>query len=605
MLPVVCSDCIISPRTYQSAGGLPVGKLWLHLSSLTAEGESFDIDVYDTYTNLFSIKMHYAGSFKFQIDGEYDTEFINPIQPNVNVTKDDLEVLDFDSLKSDQDDENARSMGLRMLRKKHKSSSISNNFYVDTTVKIDVYGEEDPEKTIRMFRRIYVCLGALKRGFEEGGRELLGLDGTFIRGRYPGYMLTAVGVDANNGIYPVAYGIVESGNQYSWTWFLKCLANDFDLFGLLLTIAKLFPSDEHRGVLVGPKVGFKPVKQVYRPVFKKNNANTSGNKKKDAESRNKVSNPNSFYVLNSVENDVDLGTNEGTSNLASKEVASSESSFWNVRSSSTSTTPIVVKIDKPERLIIDAKLTLVDDEGKHLEKGDYSGDHDSEDEVEPVDNEMTSFLASKRVDYGQEIPDNIQSIFDNLDINVTAIEESKDLTSLSLDELIGNLKVYEVIIKNDSKMVKGKKEPNRSLALKAKKESSDEDSSNSNSEDKNTPWAGSWSDSDEDEEEKTKDEKCLMAKASNEPSNNIFLPISLSKELKVHEQLLKLIFLTTTRRPRSDRGKAHHSVSSTSAHHNRVSSFRQEDDDEDDGASRARHSSPTTYLNSLKPLNYQ
>ncbi|GJY57836.1 hypothetical protein Tco_0457728 [Tanacetum coccineum] len=53
--------------------------------------------------------------------------------------------------------------------------------------------------------------------------------------------------------------------------------------------------------------------------------------------------------------------------------------------------------------------------------------------------------------------------------------------SLSLDELIGNLKVYEVIIKNDSKMVKGKREQNRSLALKAKKESSDEDRSNSDS----------------------------------------------------------------------------------------------------------------------------
>ncbi|GKA87894.1 retrovirus-related pol polyprotein from transposon TNT 1-94 [Tanacetum coccineum] len=66
---------------------------------------------------------------------------------------------------------------------------------------------------------------------------------------------------------------------------------------------------------------------------------------------------------------------------------------------------------------------------------------------------------------------------------VTAIEESKNLTSLSLDELIGNLKVYEVIIKKDSEMVKGKREQNRSLALKAKKESSDEDSSNSDSED--------------------------------------------------------------------------------------------------------------------------
>ncbi|GJT37515.1 hypothetical protein Tco_0937380 [Tanacetum coccineum] len=66
---------------------------------------------------------------------------------------------------------------------------------------------------------------------------------------------------------------------------------------------------------------------------------------------------------------------------------------------------------------------------------------------------------------------------------VTTIEELKDLTSLSLDELIGNLKVYEVIIKNDSEMVKCKREQNRSLTLKAKKESSDEDSLTFDSED--------------------------------------------------------------------------------------------------------------------------
>ncbi|GJY97831.1 retrovirus-related pol polyprotein from transposon TNT 1-94, partial [Tanacetum coccineum] len=44
-------------------------------------------------------------------------------------------------------------------------------------------------------------------------------------------------------------------------------------------------------------------------------------------------------------------------------------------------------------------------------------------------------------------------------------------------------KVYEVIIKKDSEMVKGKREQSRSLALKAKKESSDKDSSTSESED--------------------------------------------------------------------------------------------------------------------------
>nr|GEV07732.1 copia protein [Tanacetum cinerariifolium] len=66
---------------------------------------------------------------------------------------------------------------------------------------------------------------------------------------------------------------------------------------------------------------------------------------------------------------------------------------------------------------------------------------------------------------------------------VTAIKESKDLTSLSLDELIGNLKVHEMIITKDSEIVKAKVE-RKSLALKAKKESSDEECSTFRSEDK-------------------------------------------------------------------------------------------------------------------------
>ncbi|GJW30112.1 hypothetical protein Tco_0046987 [Tanacetum coccineum] len=63
---------------------------------------------------------------------------------------------------------------------------------------------------------------------------------------------------------------------------------------------------------------------------------------------------------------------------------------------------------------------------------------------------------------------------------VTAIEELKDLTSLSLDELIGNLKVHEMIIKKDFEIVKAKVE-RKSIALKAKKESSDEECSTSGS----------------------------------------------------------------------------------------------------------------------------
>ncbi|GJV34670.1 zf-CCHC domain-containing protein [Tanacetum coccineum] len=424
---------------------------------------------------------------------------------------------------------------------------------------------------------------------------------------------------------------------------------------------------------------------------------------------------------------------------------------------------------------------------------------------------------------------------------VTAIEESKNLTTLSLDELIGNLKVYEEVIKKDSETVKNKREQSRSIALKARKESSDEDSSTSDSEDEEYAMAvrnfkkffkrqgrfvkqpyeerrsfqrnkddknktserkcfkcgdpnhligecpkqlkyqnqrafvgGAWSDSDDDEEEKTKDEKCLMAKDSNEvlseteyfsdnqssldendidneysrlcklglkvmaknktlkqakiklenevlelkdklsrlekgkevieecklchelkfeneelrkeisrlnqfndsshslkkiissqkpsgdktglgfnftkgsPSetkqvkfvraqeveskeklmesnpnskpkfiliNNTKIPIASDDEESAYiltdngiydivDRVMRPLALKQTRRPRSDRGKARHSVSSSSSHHHGTSSH-QHDDDDDVKTSRASTPSPTTYLNSLNPLNYQ
>ncbi|GJZ46793.1 zf-CCHC domain-containing protein [Tanacetum coccineum] len=66
---------------------------------------------------------------------------------------------------------------------------------------------------------------------------------------------------------------------------------------------------------------------------------------------------------------------------------------------------------------------------------------------------------------------------------VTTIEKSKDLSTLSLDELIGNLNVYEVVLEKDSQASKNKKERYKSLALKAKTESSDEETYTSGSED--------------------------------------------------------------------------------------------------------------------------
>ncbi|GKC68909.1 mutator type transposase, partial [Tanacetum coccineum] len=72
----------------------------------------------------------------------------------------------------------------------------------DTTMKIDL----EREYNLR---------------FKEWLRDLLGLDGCFIKAQYPGQRLTAVGIDANHGIYPVAYAIMETKNTSSWVSFLK------------------------------------------------------------------------------------------------------------------------------------------------------------------------------------------------------------------------------------------------------------------------------------------------------------------------------------------------------------------------------------------------
>ncbi|GJT28747.1 zf-CCHC domain-containing protein [Tanacetum coccineum] len=66
---------------------------------------------------------------------------------------------------------------------------------------------------------------------------------------------------------------------------------------------------------------------------------------------------------------------------------------------------------------------------------------------------------------------------------VTSMKESKDLSSLALDELIDNLKVHEVVMEKDSEIYRGKKERIKSIVLKAKKESSDDETSKSGSDD--------------------------------------------------------------------------------------------------------------------------
>lgn len=59
-----------------------------------------------------------------------------------------------------------------------------------------------------------------------GCRPILGVDGAHLKGAYPGILLTAVGKDGNNDIFPVAQAVVETENSDTQCWFVQLLKND-------------------------------------------------------------------------------------------------------------------------------------------------------------------------------------------------------------------------------------------------------------------------------------------------------------------------------------------------------------------------------------------
>jgi hypothetical protein len=71
-----------------------------------------------------------------------------------------------------------------------------------------------------VFKRIYICLDACKKGFSAGCRRVIGLDGCFFKGQTNGELLCAIGRDANNQMYPIAWAVVAKENNEEWDWFM-------------------------------------------------------------------------------------------------------------------------------------------------------------------------------------------------------------------------------------------------------------------------------------------------------------------------------------------------------------------------------------------------
>ncbi|XP_033136844.1 uncharacterized protein LOC103839506 [Brassica rapa] len=128
----------------------------------------------------------------------------------------------------------ARNKALRWIDKEYEQQFARLRDYaaeimesnINSTVEVETVKNKEGQD---VFDRFYVCLDVLRRTWKSTCRPIIGVDGCFLRGKTKGQLLVALGRDADNAIYPIAWGVVQVENTDNWLWFVKNIKADLAL----------------------------------------------------------------------------------------------------------------------------------------------------------------------------------------------------------------------------------------------------------------------------------------------------------------------------------------------------------------------------------------
>ncbi|GKA69081.1 mutator type transposase [Tanacetum coccineum] len=244
------------------------------------EEEKHD-EVFDDDENIVEDVHVSMNNFSFTIDPKHDLSI-----GAVKVQEDDLDVIDYDSFGSDLDDEidserKIQHRELRIIGKQKKQGwevrtlteyhnclqsreikACTSRFLLDHIIKSLATNPDIPVKGVQdqMQKKFDVEVSKMK-AFRA---KRIATD-KMTSSPCPGQILTAVGVDANNGIYLVAYAIVEAESKASWCWFLNLLREDL---GIKANFNYTFISDRQKGLIKATTSVF-PTKATSVGEFKK------------------------------------------------------------------------------------------------------------------------------------------------------------------------------------------------------------------------------------------------------------------------------------------------------------------------------------------------
>ncbi|KAE8669051.1 2-diacylglycerol 3-beta-galactosyltransferase family protein [Hibiscus syriacus] len=96
----------------------------------------------------------------------------------------------------------------------------------------------------RTFQRLFLSFHATVYGFQSGCRPLLFLEAIPLKSKYHEILLTGTALDGDDGIFPVAFAVVDDENEDSWHWFLKQLKS-----AVSTSRSLTFVSDRDKGLM--------------------------------------------------------------------------------------------------------------------------------------------------------------------------------------------------------------------------------------------------------------------------------------------------------------------------------------------------------------------
>lgn len=98
------------------------------------------------------------------------------------------------------------------------------------------------------FQRLFISFYASIHGFVNGCLPIVALGGIQLKSKYLSTFLSATSFDADGGMFPLAFAVVDVENDESWTWFLSELHNALEVNTECMPQI-IFLSDGQKGIV--------------------------------------------------------------------------------------------------------------------------------------------------------------------------------------------------------------------------------------------------------------------------------------------------------------------------------------------------------------------